>query len=88
MDYAGSDVEIEPLINLTSPSTSLRPGVTSPSTPSCEQSIDLKIGSLATLFPNAKQSDIIYAVMNNDNLDSAAVHLSAQKTILILLLSN
>ena len=93
MDDTGSDVEIEQMIDLTSPSTSLRPGVAAQSTnlevreretsstSSGEQSIDSKIGSLATLFPNAKQSDIIYAVMNYDNLDSAAEHLSELSTL-------
>ncbi|XP_028412494.1 uncharacterized protein LOC114535330 [Dendronephthya gigantea] len=47
-----------------------------PSTSSVEQSIDLRIATLGTLFPTAKQSDVIDAVMNYDSLDSAAEHLS------------
>ena len=85
------------MIDLTSPSTLLRPGVAArstnlevrgretssvePITSSGEQSIDSKIASLATLFPNAKQSNIIYAVMNYDNLDSAAEHLTELNTL-------
>ena len=97
MDENGSDVETEQMVDLTSLSTSLRPGVAArntnlevreretsssePSTSSDEQSIDSKIGSLATLLPNAKQIDIIYAVMNYNNLDSAAEHLSELGTL-------
>ena len=97
MDDTGNDIEIERWIDLTSPSTSLRPGVATrstnlqdreretcnaePSTSSGEQSIDSKIGSLATLFPNAKRGDIVYALVNHDNLDSAAEHLSELSTL-------
>ena len=78
----GSDFELEPLIDLSTPSTALRLEITSPSsslksgvtpsntnldnwerepssaqpsTSSGQQSIDSKIASLCTLFPNAKQ---------------------------------
>lgn len=61
----GEDLEEPPVIDLSQPSTS-----------SGKRSIDSKIDSLAVLFPSTKRSDIAHAIMINDDIDSAASHLS------------